>query len=108
MIHRIFLPPKLPSEDDSSPDHETALRDTTIAAFQEFREWATEDRNVQITKVRSILGETVFDVSSQLVTLRHDSQLSNTNSGDMNATLGQAQTRDVRKRKKEICNTEEP
>jgi hypothetical protein len=84
------------------------LRDTTIPALQEFKEWATEDRNVQITKVRLILGETVFDVSSQLVTSRHDSQHSITNSGDMNATLGQAQTRDVRKRKKEICNTEEP
>ncbi|KIW82284.1 hypothetical protein Z517_05311 [Fonsecaea pedrosoi CBS 271.37] len=51
MIHHMFLPPKLPSEDDSSPDHEKALLDTTIAALREFKDLAIEDSNGAVDSV---------------------------------------------------------
>lgn len=51
MIHHIFLPPKVPSEDDSSPDDENVLLDITIAALQEFKELATEDCNGVVDSV---------------------------------------------------------
>jgi hypothetical protein len=43
MIHHMFLPPKLPGEDDSTLDHETALLDTTLSALRDFEKWVTED-----------------------------------------------------------------
>ncbi|EXJ80681.1 hypothetical protein A1O3_06965 [Capronia epimyces CBS 606.96] len=33
LIRHIFLPPKLPGKDDSSPDHDGVLLDTTIDAL---------------------------------------------------------------------------
>jgi hypothetical protein len=51
MFHHIFLPPKLPGGDDSSPDHEKALLDTTIDALRKFRELAMEDCNGAIDSV---------------------------------------------------------
>jgi hypothetical protein len=43
MIHHMFLPPKLPGEDDSTLDHETALMDITLDALCDFKKWVTED-----------------------------------------------------------------
>ena len=51
MIRHIFLPPKLPGEDDSNPDHEKALLDITIAALREFKKWTTEDHAGAINSV---------------------------------------------------------
>lgn len=53
MIHHIFLPPKLPGEDDSSPDHEIALLDITLDALRDFKKWVMEDH---IGTVDSVIG----------------------------------------------------
>ncbi len=53
MVHHIFLPPKLPQEDDSSEEYETALVETTINALREFKEYVTD--NCQGT-MDSIIG----------------------------------------------------
>lgn len=51
MIHHLFLPPKLPGGDDSNPDHEKLLVETTISSLQEFKDLITEDRNGAIDSV---------------------------------------------------------
>lgn len=43
IIHHMFLPPKLPGEDDSTLDHETALLDIALSALRDFKQWVTED-----------------------------------------------------------------
>lgn len=37
MIHHIFLPPKVPQEDDFDPKHERSLLDITCRAIQMFK-----------------------------------------------------------------------
>ncbi|KAL4786748.1 hypothetical protein BJX76DRAFT_365241 [Aspergillus varians] len=37
LFHHVFLPPKLPQEDDYNPDHDSILLDTVICALRDFR-----------------------------------------------------------------------
>lgn len=37
MFHHVFLPPKLPQEDDYNPEYELALLDSVIQALERFR-----------------------------------------------------------------------
>ncbi|RMZ83548.1 hypothetical protein DV738_g1146, partial [Chaetothyriales sp. CBS 135597] len=51
LIHHIFLPPKLPNQDDSSPENESALLNTTIDALEEFKKWTVDDNNAAVDAV---------------------------------------------------------
>lgn len=66
LIHHIFLPPKLPNEDDFDSDYETALLDTTIEALAKFKDVVTYDQNSIIDSVISMVTNlgTVRDSSS--------------------------------------------
>jgi hypothetical protein len=46
MFHHVFLPPKLPQEDDYNPEHELALLDSVIQALERFKTYATEQQDV--------------------------------------------------------------
>ncbi|KIW67539.1 hypothetical protein PV04_06783 [Phialophora macrospora] len=51
MIHHMFLPPKLPCEDDSDRSHETILLRTTIDALREFKDWVIDDHHGTIDSI---------------------------------------------------------
>ena len=59
LIHHIFLPSKLPGCDDSDPDHEKFLMETTVDALREFKNLITEDQNgivdAVICAIRSLI-----------------------------------------------------
>ncbi|KKZ67076.1 hypothetical protein EMCG_07247 [[Emmonsia] crescens] len=66
LIHHIFLPPKLPNEDDFDSDCETALINTTLEALVKFKDVVTYDQNSIIDSVISMVTNlgTVRDSSS--------------------------------------------
>lgn len=37
LVHHVFLPPKLPQEDDSSDEHDKIMINTTLAALLQFK-----------------------------------------------------------------------
>ncbi|KAJ9607822.1 hypothetical protein H2200_007901 [Cladophialophora chaetospira] len=51
LIHHVFLPPKLPSKDDSNPNHEAVLLGTTLEALREFKECVREDHHETIDSI---------------------------------------------------------
>jgi hypothetical protein len=68
MVHHMFLPPKLPQEDDSSEEYETAMVETTINALHDFKEYVTDDSNGtmdsiigMVTTMKSVGVETVHE-----------------------------------------------
>src|SRR5271163_4884823 len=51
LIHHIFLPPKLPQEDDFDSEYEMILLDTTIDVLLKFKDCVTYDQNGVIDSV---------------------------------------------------------
>ena len=51
LIHHVFLPPKLPHEDDFNSDCEAILLDTTLEGLSKFRDSATNDQTDAIDSV---------------------------------------------------------
>ncbi|OKL58449.1 hypothetical protein UA08_06149 [Talaromyces atroroseus] len=45
MFHHVFLPPKLPQEDDYNPEYELALLDSVIQALKMFKTYASEQQD---------------------------------------------------------------
>lgn len=45
MFHHVFLPPKLPQEDDFDPEHDLALLDSVIHALERFKTYEREQQN---------------------------------------------------------------
>lgn len=56
MIDHMFLPPKLPQKDDSSPDRERALVTITIDALEQFGDLVKEDQNGAVASVVSMVS----------------------------------------------------
>jgi hypothetical protein len=63
LVHHMFLPPKLPQQDDSHPDHETILLNTTISALREFSQCVTDDHHGAVDSVTDMVSTmiTVMD-----------------------------------------------
>ena len=55
LIHHIFLPPKLPHEDDFDSDYETILLDTTIDNLLKFKDCVTYDQRGIIDSVIAVV-----------------------------------------------------
>jgi hypothetical protein len=51
LIYHIFLPPKLPQEDDFDSEYEMILLDTTIDVLLKFKDCVTDDQNGVIDSV---------------------------------------------------------
>jgi hypothetical protein len=68
LIYHIFLPPKLPHEDDFDSDYETILLDTTIDSLLKFKNCVTHDQSGIIDAVIAMVAtlQTVRDSSSTL------------------------------------------
>lgn len=48
LINHVFLPPKLPQEDDYQPHLDIALLQSTISALSAFRDCVSNDRHASI------------------------------------------------------------
>ncbi|EXJ94346.1 hypothetical protein A1O1_02740 [Capronia coronata CBS 617.96] len=59
MINYMFLPPKLPCQDDSTTENETALLNTTIDALREFREHVTDDSKGAVDMVVAMVANMI-------------------------------------------------
>jgi hypothetical protein len=75
LIHHIFLPPKLPHEDDFDSKYETILLDTTIDVLLKFKHCVTYDQNgiidsviAMVTNLRTVRdSDTVGAVSEGML-----------------------------------------
>jgi hypothetical protein len=55
LIRHIFLPPKLPHEDDFDSEYETILLDTTVDALLKFKDCVTYEQNGIIDSVIAMI-----------------------------------------------------
>ncbi|KAF8860560.1 hypothetical protein BDZ45DRAFT_800719 [Acephala macrosclerotiorum] len=55
MIHHVFLPPKLPNEDDFNAEYDTILLDTTINSLLRFKGFITQDQAVIVDCVIAMI-----------------------------------------------------
>lgn len=51
LFHHVFLPPKLPQEDDQNPKYELILLDSVIHALRDFRNHVPSQQEVIIASV---------------------------------------------------------
>jgi hypothetical protein len=56
LFHHVFLPPKLPQEDDYHAEHECTLLDTVICALQGFKAYLPGQQDQIITSVITMLS----------------------------------------------------
>jgi hypothetical protein len=63
LFHHVFLPPKLPQEDDYHAEHECILLDTVIHALQGFKAYLPGQQDqiivsivTMLSRLREILG----------------------------------------------------
>ena len=56
LIYHIFLPPKLPHEDDFDLEYETILLDTTINILLKFKGYITYDQSAIIDSVIAMVA----------------------------------------------------
>jgi hypothetical protein len=68
MIHHIFLPPKLPHEDDFDSECETILLDTTIDSLSKFKDCIVCDQDGVVNSVIAMVTnlQTVRDFSGTM------------------------------------------
>ena len=55
LIHHIFLPPKLPQEDDHDSEYETTLLNITLNALQRFQSSIIGDQNDTIGSIIAMI-----------------------------------------------------
>jgi hypothetical protein len=51
IFHHVFLPPKLPQEDDYNPEYELALLDSVIQVLERFKTYASEQQDAILASV---------------------------------------------------------
>lgn len=51
LIHHVFLPPKLPNDDDTSAEHESILLDVTLDCLDEFRDYVGPSQGRLVSSV---------------------------------------------------------